>query len=674
MAHVIDAIIRLRDDFSATLENVNKNTSKFAKQQIAVSSQIAKTSRSLGRTGKTLTKDVTVPIIAAGTALYKIGESFEAAENTIRSTTGKTGKDLDSLNKSFKSVYGNVPSNMADASSAIANLNQKLNLAGKPLENLATQELNLSRITKTDLGTNITASAQAFKAMNLNSSQYSNALDQVFKVSQNTGVGLSEMLESIKKFSPTLKTAGMDFSSSISLIGGLTKSGVNVQQVMAGLTRGISTMAKSGVKDANKALQILFDQIKKAPNSMKATSEAVKIFGTRAGPALATAIKEGKLNYSDFMKTISGSKDTINKTAKDTMTFTQKLQVMKNKLAIKLEPIGNKLLDSLDKMLPAIQKTVDWIGNLADKFSKLSPKQQEMIFKFALIAASAGPVLIGLSKVTGAISGFHKGIGGAIKDIQKAGGVLKWLIQPGNKVVLIIIAITIVLAVLIKYWPQINSFIQKHKTLITALIVVIGSLAAGLTIARIAQTVFNATMALCPLTLIVVGIMLVIAAIVLLIKHWKQVSTVCGNVFKEIMSGFAGFVNYIISGINSLISTALAPLNALIKGIDKIPGVKIPQISIAIPKIPKFALGTSYFSGGTALVGEHGPELVRMPRGSQVISNSDTKKRLNTGKAPISLTFNNYAPVRSDKDIEKIANKVAKIIVDAEPNVAPELV
>lgn len=38
--------------------------------------------------------------------------------------------------------------------------------------------------------------------------------------------------------------------------------------------------------------------------------------------------------------------------------------------------------------------------------------------------------------------------------------------------------------------------------------------------------------------------------------------------------------------------------------------------------IPKFADGTNYAPGGMALVGERGPELVNLPRGSQVIPNS----------------------------------------------------
>ena len=42
----------------------------------------------------------------------------------------------------------------------------------------------------------------------------------------------------------------------------------------------------------------------------------------------------------------------------------------------------------------------------------------------------------------------------------------------------------------------------------------------------------------------------------------------------------------------------------------------------AFASIPAFATGVNNFSGGTALVGELGPELVNLPRGSDVIPNN----------------------------------------------------
>lgn len=50
--------------------------------------------------------------------------------------------------------------------------------------------------------------------------------------------------------------------------------------------------------------------------------------------------------------------------------------------------------------------------------------------------------------------------------------------------------------------------------------------------------------------------------------------------------------------------------------------------------IPGFANGTSFAPGGLAMVGERGPELVNLPRGSQVFSNSDSQAMMQGRGAP----------------------------------------
>lgn len=58
-----------------------------------------------------------------------------------------------------------------------------------------------------------------------------------------------------------------------------------------------------------------------------------------------------------------------------------------------------------------------------------------------------------------------------------------------------------------------------------------------------------------------------------------------------------------------------------------------------------FATGTEYFPGGTAWVGEHGPELVRLPRGSKIHTAADSRRMAaaNDAGPPVSLTnYNDF--------------------------------
>lgn len=75
--------------------------------------------------------------------------------------------------------------------------------------------------------------------------------------------------------------------------------------------------------------------------------------------------------------------------------------------------------------------------------------------------------------------------------------------------------------------------------------------------------------------------------------------------------------------------------------------------SEAFRKIPGNARGTSYFSGGLSLVGEEGPELVNLPRGSQVFSNSRTKSLLSGmggGNAGISINYSPQITIQGNAD------------------------
>jgi hypothetical protein len=118
--------------------------------------------------------------------------------------------------------------------------------------------------------------------------------------------------------------------------------------------------------------------------------------------------------------------------------------------------------------------------------------------------------------------------------------------------------------------------------------------AAATGIATAAQWLLNGAMIANPIGLIVVGIGILIAAVVLIATHWQQVSSVLSTVWKDIKGGFVDFINFIIGGLNQLIAFELLPFNFVIKGLDMIPGVKIPELKLTIPNIPKFDVGTNY--------------------------------------------------------------------------------
>ena len=109
----------------------------------------------------------------AGGALFKLGDDFQKIFDKMTVTTGKTGKALEDLKDVFKKVGGEVPNSLKDTGAAVSELSQKLDLSGKPLEQMSKQMLELSHITKTDFHTNITAAAALMKNWKVPASEMS---------------------------------------------------------------------------------------------------------------------------------------------------------------------------------------------------------------------------------------------------------------------------------------------------------------------------------------------------------------------------------------------------------------------------------------------------------------------------------------------------------------------
>jgi hypothetical protein len=72
---------------------------------------------------------------------------------------------------------------------------------------------------------------------------------------------------------------------------------------------------------------------------------------------------------------------------------------------------------------------------------------------------------------------------------------------------------------------------------------------------------------------------------------------------------------------NSIVGLLEGAINGALNGLPGNPKVKLPR----------FANGVENFSGGAAIVGERGPELVYLPRGSNVMTNKDTMRAMNGG-------------------------------------------
>lgn len=195
------------------------------------------------------------------------------------------------------------------------------------------------------------------------------------------------------------------------------------------------------------------------------------------------------------------------------------------------------------------------------------------------------------------------------------------------------------------------------------------------------------------LALLVISITVVVRAVTLLANafNWlmgmaSALGTAVGNAFANmvtsvliwyvqnkafvdgVINAFRGFVGFlgawggaVFHGLTWPFVTAFNVISSIISSIRNNIGT-IGNIARIIAPIPGFATGVQNFGGGLAVVGERGPELVNLPRGSDVIPNNqvgggtNTTININVGMMTGSATEQREAAMRIFENLQDIAN------------------
>lgn len=141
---------------------------------------------------------------------------------------------------------------------------------------------------------------------------------------------------------------------------------------------------------------------------------------------------------------------------------------------------------------------------------------------------------------------------------------------------------------------------------------------------------------------------------------FRGVGTAIGNAIggsvKSVVNSILGFAEGAINGFIRAINTAIGVINA-------IPGVNIPKVGEL--NIPRLAKGTNFSQEGIHLVGENGPELAYLGRGSRVLPAQRTANALadakSRGDTNITVNVKAYTPM----DYRKLASDMGYMVSQA---------
>jgi hypothetical protein len=350
-ARELAAIFRVKAEGEQELDRMEK---RFAGLEEHLGPGAARAA-TVGAAGVAL---VTTALGVAADRALALGTAFDDSFDRIRIGTGKTDEELENLQSSFRTVAADGPSSFQDVSKAITEVNQRLDLTGANLEARSAQFLNLARLTGGDLSENIRSGAKAFQEWNVAAEQQGETLDKLFRAYQLTGESTSQLFSQLQQAGPTLRQLGLGFDESLALLAKWDKEGVESERIMAALRVGVANLTDSGLP-VPETFRAITEQIHDMDDAAGATSLAIQVFGRRAGPELAEAIRAGRLSAEEYFDTIANGSDTVQKAADDTDDAAQRWARSSNRIALALEPVGSAAFDVANKvadhLTPAIE-------------------------------------------------------------------------------------------------------------------------------------------------------------------------------------------------------------------------------------------------------------------------------------------------------------------------------
>ena len=189
---------------------------------------------------------------------------------------------------------------------------------------------------------------------------------------------------------------------------------------MTGFRTAIKNFSEDG-QDASVALRSVIDEIATLGDESVATTLAVDTFGSRAGVALAGAIRSGQLSIDDLSASLANADGTLQKTAEASQTLGEKWQ-----------QAGNKIRTAFTSAVePATTKLSTALANATGKIGDFLNAHPKVTAALTAMAVGAGVFALGVTGVTAAttvaipaITALGTAISGAMAAIGPAGWVI----------------------------------------------------------------------------------------------------------------------------------------------------------------------------------------------------------------------------------------------------------
>lgn len=732
----VDVTLRLIDKMTSPLNAAGAKLKDSAKQWERAGKQIQNTGKSIEKVGAGMTKAVTLPVVGAGVAAVKTAADFEKGMSGVQAICGATGEQLAGLSEKAKEMGAKTKFSATEATDAF----KYMAMAGWDTTQMMDGIegiMHLAGATGEDLASTSDIVTDALTAFRMSAQETETFVDVLAQTANKSNTDVAMLGESFKYVAPVAGAMNYSVQDVSTALGLMANNGVKASTAGTSLRSWMSRMAAptDAVANAMKAVGIsLTDASGKSKDFMTIMKDTRDGFSklTDAQKAQYASTLAGKTGMSGLLAIVNSSDKDFAKLSSaiyDSEGACKKMydtaqNNLVGQLTILKSTVESIAISFGKRLTPYVKQGTEWAQKLADKFNALSPAQQDMIIKAALMAAAAGPVILMFGKTVTVIGKTVSMVGKVGKAFKTFGSIANMIGSPVGITIGVLLALIAVGVLLYKNWDKVKDTagtvfgyvkgvfqacgisgegMRKKLEPIAGELKEIGAGAKELwsvaapyvkKIGKVVGTVFKMEIGvaigaaiwylssmLTSATNVIDGMLTVFNGLIKFVtgvftgdwrKAWEGIKDIFGGAFKALislakmpMNGVIGIINGAIAGINKLGITVP----------DWVPVIGGKDFHINIPVIPQLAKGTMNWKGGPVQVHERGGEIIDLPRGTRVYPHDKSvQMAYKAGSSNRGWSFNleklaEQIVIREEGDIGKIMNQLADMLEKVSTNI-----
>lgn len=405
----LDKIEKKADETAKRVNNIKLDSIN------QIGESIGKTGQTISGIGDKLTMGVTMPIIGIGTAAAKTGMDFESQMSRVKAISGATGEEIKKLHDQALQLGQDTAFSSKQAAEGFENL-ASAGFTVNEITQAMPGLLDLAASSGESLANSSDIAASTLRGFGLEASQAGHVADVLAKNAGATNAAVADTGEAMKYIAPVAHAMGLSLEEVTAAIGEMSNAGIKGSQsgttLRSALTRlaspsdeAATAMEKIGFNAFDsqgklKKLSVIMDEYNKAlegKTDQQKQDYTATIFGMEAMSGMLVLAGQGGKALDDLTNSYKASDGAAKEMAK-TMQDNSKSAIEQmggsiETAAIKLEEVA----------APSIIAISNEIQELANEFSKLSPEVQKNVIEYALLAATAGPVVKTVGTLTGGI-------------------------------------------------------------------------------------------------------------------------------------------------------------------------------------------------------------------------------------------------------------------------------